>query len=425
MKNKKMVDLFTASRWHMITCVLILLCLLLAGCATQANPEPGVDAPSEVAAEPDQVPTRTPTSVPTATLEPTQTPVPCLASGDQNAIMGRLRYGDGVAVLCQGAVFKLTGPVVIDADHNQIYTEGNPTDERRAVLKIASPLITSAIIMADQSDVTISHLVIDGSSPEYGKAEGDALVFAGGNASGQVFRALKLIEPRSWSALHLIEPCDGVLIEDNDIGPAGLPDGNWADGISLSCTNSIVRNNRIVDATDGAIVIFGASAGSIIEDNLIRAETRTLLGGIHLVDGFLNGGDYSGVIVRNNVIESAGAVIRIGVAMGPRVWLCLDEPATHDTVSGATVINNVLRGDQVQYGFIADGVQDWTVLDNIDESTHIGWPAVDCRGRIASPPKGFQYYLPRAEGTFQPEFEEAFLELALWAIKAPEPGGGQ
>jgi hypothetical protein len=69
-----------------------------------------------------------------------------------------------------------------------------------------------------------------------------------------------------------------------------------------------------------------------------------------------------------------------------------------------------------------DGVREWTALDNIDESTHIGSPSVDCRGRVASAPAGFQYYPQRAEGNFQPEFVNSYVELALWAIVSPRPG---
>ena len=108
--------------------------------------------------------------------------------------------------------------------------------------------------------------------------------------------------------------------------------------------------------------------------------------------------------------------------MGSRVWLCLDEGETTLTAYGGTVINNILRGDKMQYGFAVDGVRNWTVLDNIDESDHIGTPTIHCRGQVASKPSGFQYYRPHAEGTFQPEFKEAFLELALWAIVEPPPG---
>jgi len=360
------------------------------------------------------------TPVPTSTPEPTATSQPCLSSGNQDDINARLRVAGSLAVLCQGAVFELTGSIVISADRQQIYTEGFPTDERRAVLRIVSTEVTTAVLMRDYSDIVLSNVIIDGNRPNLGYKDGNALVYAGGYSSGQVIRASKIMEPRSWSALHLIEPCSDALVEDNDIGPAGSPDGTWADGISLACTNSIVRNNRIVDATDGAIVIFGAT-GSIVEGNIIRAETRTLLGGIHMVESDLYGGNYTGTVVRNNIIESAGAVIRIAVPMGSRVWLCLDETSNVNTIYGGMVTNNILRGEKIQYGFIVDGVRDWTVIDNIDESTHIGTPTVDCNGQIASSPAGFQYYPPRAEGVFQPEFVPANLELALWAIKDPVP----
>lgn len=44
----------------------------------------------------------------------------------------------------------------------------------------------------------------------------------------------------------------------------------WADGISISCANSLVENNHIWDATDGGIVVFG-SPGSTIRNNTIEA----------------------------------------------------------------------------------------------------------------------------------------------------------
>jgi hypothetical protein len=360
------------------------------------------------------------TPVPTRTPIPTATSQPCLSSGNQDDINARLPVAGSVAVLCQGAVFELTGPIMIRADRQQIYTEGFPIDERRAVLRIISTEVTTAVLMRDYSDIVLSNVIIDGNRPTLGYKDGDALIYAGGYASGQIFRALKIMEPRSWSALHLIEPCSDALVEDNDIGPAGSPDGTWADGISLACTNSIVRNNRILDATDGAIVIFEAT-GSIVEGNIIRAETRTLLGAIHMVSSELYGGNYTGTVVRNNIIESAGAVIRIGIPMGPRTWLCLDAPSNVDPIYGGTVTSNILRGEKMQYGFIVDGVRDWTVIDNIDESTHIGTPTVECNGQVASSPAGFQYYPPRSQGVFQAEFVPANLELAVWAIKDPIP----
>ncbi|MBK9924660.1 MAG: right-handed parallel beta-helix repeat-containing protein [Anaerolineales bacterium] len=403
----------------MIVIFLTITMVLVAGCGEQAQ----TSTPVAVTVTPTltEVP-------PTPTVSPVPSPTkePCIPSGDQTDINKKLRGPGAIAVLCPGAVFNLTSSVVINADRQQIYTEGLPTDDRRAVLRIASPNLTTAIVMRDYSDVVLSNVIVDGNRPELGYKGGDALIYAGGFAKGQVIRSVKIMETRSWSSLHLIQghstaqPCSNALVEDNEIGPAGSSDTTWADGISLACMNTIVRNNLIVDATDGGIVIFGAP-GSIIEGNTIRAETRTLLGGINMVDFDPYEGDYTGTIVRNNSIDASGAVIRIGLGMGVRVWGCW--PADTDkTLHGGVVEGNTLRGTKMQYGFVADGVRDWQVTGNMDDATHSGRPSVDCGGRFASVPAGFQYYPPRAEGTFQPEFAKAFLDLALWAIKSPQPG---
>lgn len=399
--------------------IALLVISLMAGCGGTSPATTSPPSATPTASEAPPEPTETP--VPTATTEP------CISSGDQTAINSRLRGPDAVAVLCQGAVFNLTGPVVISADRQQVYTQGFPTDDRRATLRIVSTTLTTAVIMRDYNDIVLSHVIVDGNRPKLGYRAGDALVYAGGSSSGQVIRSIRILEPRSWSALHLIQghpspapPCANALVEDNEIGPAGSSNETWADGISLACTKSTVRNNRITDATDGGIVIFGAT-GSLIEGNTIRAETRTLLGGINMVDFDPYEGNYTGTIVRNNVIDASGAVIRIGLGMGVRVWGCW--PADTDkTLYGGVVAGNVLRGEKMQYGFAVDGVRNWLVTGNVDEATHIGVPSVDCGGRLASQPAGFQYYPPRAQGTFQPEFAESFLDLALWAIVSPRPG---
>src|SRR6185436_14760515 len=109
-----------------------------------------------------------------------------------------------------------------------------------------------------------------------------------------------------------------ATITGNTLGPAGTPDGNWADGISLACGNSLVANNVIQDATDGAIVIFGAP-GSTVQNNTIVAVNRQLLGGINLVDYAPVNGNYAGTRVLNNVIRGEGAFIKVGIAMGPQI----------------------------------------------------------------------------------------------------------
>jgi len=392
--------------------LVVILFANLAGCTL----------PTSASQAATQEPTGVPTGVPTAT-EP-----PCIPSGDQSAINARLKAPDAVANLCPGAVFELSAAVRINADGQQIYTEGLPTDDTRAVLRIASGDLTTAVLMRDYDDAVLSNVVVDGNRGKLGPARGDALIYAGGFSDGQIIRANKIMDTRSWSSLQLIEgvsdgePCTNALVEDNQIGPAGTSEEmKWADGISLACTFTMVRANVITDATDGAIVVFGAP-GSVISNNTIRAETRTLLGGINMVDSQLYDGKYTRTVVSDNIIDASGAVIRIGLGMGPQVWSCLPSNSTEGPVTGGTVTGNTLRGDHMQYGFVADGVADWTVTGNIDQAKHSGKPSVDCDGRLASAPAGFLYNPARAQGVFQPEFVPGQLDLALWAIVSPRPG---
>lgn len=101
---------------------------------------------------------------------------------------------------------------------------------------------------------------------------GGANIEMGGPNSDQLIEYVHSYDPRSWSCLHIAEGgllCNNVLVQNNDIGPCGLDAyQQWADGISLSCRSSIVRNNLINNPTDGGIVVFG-SPGSLVENNTI------------------------------------------------------------------------------------------------------------------------------------------------------------
>lgn len=94
----------------------------------------------------------------------------------------------------------------------------------------------------------------------------------GGQNSDQVVEYVRSYDPKGWSCLHIHEgalDCNNVTIQNNDIGPCGSDAfQQWADGISMSCRNSVVRNNMIQGATDGGIVLFGAP-GTQVYNNTI------------------------------------------------------------------------------------------------------------------------------------------------------------
>lgn len=129
--------------------------------------------------------------------------------------------------------------------------------------------------------------------------------------------------------------------------------GQWADGISLACTNSLVSGNtrvvfsahlpfqdanlnllhRITDATDGGIVIFQAPGSKITSNTYVSpsqllslafltslpriiSKERQLLGGINAVDFSPFNGNYAGTVVDSNTIIAESNFIKIGLAIG-------------------------------------------------------------------------------------------------------------
>ncbi|HZM77787.1 MAG TPA: hypothetical protein VFC19_18875 [Candidatus Limnocylindrales bacterium] len=333
----------------------------------------------------------------------------CLGSGTEAVINAALSGPGATAVLCPGAVFELHGSVRFTAANQRLTTLGQPTDASRANLRIVAATLTAAVYGLDQSGVVVENVQVDGNRSALGYLAGPALIQLGGAATGQVVRQVAARHTRSWSTIHIHEGgisantplCQRATISDNQLGPAGMPDGTWADGISLACGNSLVARNTIRDATDGAIVVFGAP-GSLIQDNTIVAETRQLLGGINLVDFGPTNGNYTGTRVTGNVIDARSEFIKVAVAMGPRVWSCAGGVGAN---FGASVTGNRLSGQNMGYGFAVAGVSGWTVSGNVDQSRHVGRPGSGCDG-VTATPAGYQ--VQSAQGSsLQPGFVTA------------------
>ncbi|GAB2821217.1 hypothetical protein GCM10027176_26990 [Actinoallomurus bryophytorum] len=347
----------------------------------------------------------------------------CIPSGTEAGINAALSGTGATAVLCPGAVFTLTNPVTFTAPNQVIETQGLPTDANRANLKVGGSL-TTAINGNGQSGVTVENIQIDGGRPVLGRLDGGALMEMGASGSNQTVQNVYAHDTRSWSTLHIIEgpvtnstpACQGAKILNNTIGPAGTdtPSGTWADGISLACGTSTVQGNTVQDATDGGIVIFGAP-GSSVKNNTIVAKSRTLLGGINLVDYAPMNGNYTGTTVTGNTINAQSAFIKVGIAMGPQVWGC-----GTGTNYGASVTGNTLQGAHMGYGYAVNGVRDWTVTGNTDTSTHVGTPNAGCGGTVSAPGR-FQVQAS-ASSTLQPEFTSAQLTYVLGVAEHPPAG---
>ena len=87
---------------------------------------------------------------------------------------------------------------------------------------------------------------------------GGANIEMGGSNANQLIEHVRSFDPRSWSCLHIAEgafSCINTTVQHNDIGPCGSDlFQQWADGISVSCQNSLVRNNTVNNPTASRVL---------------------------------------------------------------------------------------------------------------------------------------------------------------------------
>ena len=335
----------------------------------------------------------------------------CLSGGTEIEINLRLTEVGSVALLCPNSIFRLNGPIRIMKDHQELATEGAPAERNLARVVVSGSNLSSAIV-ARASYIRIHHIYVDGQRPDLGRLkDGEALIEVGGSVTANQVDHVVALNPRGWSTLHVFEgdgSCTGAVIENNEIGPAGAANGEWADGISLACRNSGVRNNIITDASDGGIVIFGAP-GSTIEKNLVETQKNVLLGGINLVDYKPFDGDYRGTIVRRNRIVAHGGYIKVGIAIGPSVW---GDDNKH-MIRGAAVLDNEIGGYPVGYGIAVDGAQEVVITGNRDRAEFTGRRDASCFPETVIPGFRLVRNFRRSSGRFQPEFEDQVVRYAI------------
>ena len=329
----------------------------------------------------------------------------CLRFADYNTINQAFTDGGpGTKVLlCPSKTYRLTGTIVFTAADQELATYGYPTGSERATL-----LINGEFGTAIQGDcrrcarISITNLIIDGSRNKLGRqidsTQSTGLVVIGGN-EGQTVKSCWIRDPRGFTAIHVREgdklQCKAAVIEKNEIGPVGEEydpdvDGDdpevsplgrpLADGVSIACRDSYVRDNVFYDNTDAAIVIYG-SPGTLVHANTITSKTLSAMAGILLVDAAPFDGDYTGTIVRANMIDAASRIIRVGIGIGPSVW----SDDTETVLKGGSVIGNGLRGRYMGFGIAAAGLDGWTIKDNWDEAVHGGQKSARCFDESINP----------------------------------------
>jgi hypothetical protein len=302
----------------------------------------------------------------------------CIESGNQDAINAKLSGPFAKAILCPGSTFNLTAPVVFTAPYQAIYTKGKPDDEASHALLILSDSAHATAVDMKHDYCTLSHVVVDGNRGDLGPVKADlhdmhALIQAGGENHGQLVQNIVAKNTRSWATIHVAEGdpgqrCHSAVVQDSTFAFAGDEQaGLRSVGIAQACMRSQTLRNKIVDATDVGISLFGAP-GALVEGNQVISKRRSLRAGITLVDFDPFDGDFTDTIVRNNTIVSSlsNATIEVGIAIGPQAWEQVHK-FTHRPglfLHSASVVDNFLQGQFLVSGLLLSGVHNFTVANN-------------------------------------------------------------
>ncbi|MEM9026678.1 MAG: hypothetical protein AAGB06_07055 [Verrucomicrobiota bacterium] len=307
-----------------------------------------------------------------------------------------LDLGDDL-VLLQGAVYEVAKTLRYKKAGQRIYTQGARFPSEYATLKIADDSLMMLINGSHVEGVILENVICDGNRYELGVVDKPnriggggqpAMVHFGANGGDRtIIRNNVFMNTRTWSTVKMHEGASGMLTENNIIFSIGVdPRGNgretneipftWSDGVSCAATDSVIRNNLIIDPTDVGIVLYGAP-GTVVENNAIATISRESMGGINLVDPLelyaidkeKNIIDYRGVKIRNNYIDAFGARIHMSIPVGCAVWV----PHWKGKILlGGEVSYNTIAGDASAYGIVAHGISEWTIMGNISTGKYSG-----------------------------------------------------
>lgn len=238
----------------------------------------------------------------------------------------------GIVYLEQGAIVKLTSPLVIPKGVT-LTTTGTPGKKHTGLLGRlvrAGSFNDSMVIMSDSSKLI--SIWVDGQRDNLGFIQAGINVHGRGNAIE--VRDNFISDSTGWSTVQFWGdvtgfPCGSGWIVGNLVTAYGSKhsDGQWTDGISVSCENALVEDNSVVDATDVGIVLFYAKNAqkSIVRNNTVVNIGTSAFGGI-VADPLQDGKgtkthNFTGAQFTNNLLWTSGAAhMDIAISVGTRPW---------------------------------------------------------------------------------------------------------
>lgn len=333
--------------------------------------------------------------------------------------------------LCPSTTFTLNNPVSFTADSQELSTQGYPTGSTRATIMIDSKNTNMTALIGGfyRNKVKLLNVIVDGNRPTGWRVPSgsSANIELGAGATGVTVANVGSKNPRGLSCMHIAEgsttypfTCVNANISSNDIGPCG-DETQWADGISFGCSASTVSNNKIMGPTDGGIVLFGAPGTAVSGNTITGSATQRGFGAINLVD-FSYGGNYSGVVVKNNTIVGS-KMFNIGIAIGSSVW-GVESGSQYYLQGPVQILGNTFSGNIVTAIAINGWQKGLTVTGNLVTAVvkpnylfadaNVGFQDNDCTGqystwKVFNSNARLSYWSPGIKGalTLDPAFVNA------------------
>lgn len=206
----------------------------------------------------------------------------------------------------------------------------------------------------------------------------------------------------------------------------GVATGTWTDGVSVTCENTIVEKNQVVDTGDVGIVLYHSTGkpdaarpqASIVRNNTVLSAGVSMYGGIiadplyftpgketHQVFGF-QGSKLTG----NTLWTSPSTHFVIGIGAGTREWFAGHQHVGAHSGAGTEIANNTTGSlsARVRTGIAVTGMLNTTVGPTSTKWVHgvpgkagNPCPDVDFAASVkAGTAKGLKTALPYKDVTF-------------------------
>jgi uncharacterized protein DUF4214 len=220
----------------------------------------------------------------------------------------------------------------------------------------------------------------------------------GGN--GAAVEANFIANSLGWSNVHSYGSADGRscarnIITNNLITayPSLHFGGNYTDGLSIGCENTLVQGNQIVDATDVGIVVFTAAPAtqrSTVIANTVVSAGNSAFGALAFDPLYspkypVNPNFIGASFANNSVWSGPNTHFIIGVAVGSRPWygshaIINGIASTGNIGFGASARSNTTAGVQTNFGeaITVSGMDAATVQSNTLNERPIPQPWTNC-----------------------------------------------